>query len=163
MNRLWFIPCVLLVSIPTVLAVPPPPAPVCHVIGTVEDLTFEEGYASCLRPGIDCPTDSPIGAPDRYRITVTIKSVSYVSGETGFVTCERLYPVGSQQEIFLKKENVKQGDVFEKGQTISGRVSRFFDKTFETYNLERQDNGGIIIGSAITIVVLMLIFGRRIL
>ena len=66
--------------------------------------------------------------PARYFLEVSISSVTYVSGDTRFYTCENIYPVYSRQIIFINKDKVKTGDKFMVNQQIEDIV-RFFGES----------------------------------
>lgn len=123
----------------SVFASAPAPSPKCYIEGTIQSVEFKEAYnESCLTEEYGCPTDMEYYHPARYFFKIKIDSVSYVSGETDFVTCEDMLPLNTEQTIFINKDKVKMGDSFEPNQKINGQVSSFWGKSFDSYTLVPQ-------------------------
>lgn len=124
---------VLLVS-NSVFASAPAPSPKCYINGVIQSVEFKEAYnESCLTDEYGCPTDMELYHPARYFLKIKIIEVSYVSGEIGYVTCEEMLPLNTEQTIFINKDKVKTGDSFEPNQKINGQVSSFLGKSFDSY------------------------------
>jgi len=123
----------------SVFANAPAPSPKCSIEGIIQSVEFKEAYNEpCLTKEYGCPTDMELQHPARYFFKIKIESVSYVSGETDFITCEDMLPLNTEQTIFINKEKVKIGDSFESGQKIKGQVSSFWGKSFDSYELEKS-------------------------
>jgi hypothetical protein len=142
MRKIFFvfsiIALLMLVS-SSVFASAPAPSPKCYIEGTIQSVEFKEAYDEpCLTEKYGCPTDMELNHPARYFFKIKIDSVSYVSGETDFVTCDNMLPLNTEHTIFINKDKVKSGDSFESGQKISGQVSSFGGKSFDSYELEKS-------------------------
>lgn len=121
-----------------VFASPPAPAPKCYVSGVIQNVRFEgEHEAPCAKTN-SCPTDTQLSYPDTYYLSIKIQNVSLEGGDTRFTNCNSLYQVGSIQDIFVIQDKIKPGDVFSKGQMISGNVISFWGNSFETYSINPQ-------------------------
>ena len=119
-----------------VFASPPAPTPVCQISGVIKSVEFKEAYdETCLKEPYGCPTDMELNHPARYFFDVSINSVSHVSGDTSFNTCQNIYSVGKVQKIFINKDKVKSGDVFSVNQKIDGIVRSFWGASFDSYTL----------------------------
>lgn len=124
-----------------VIASPPAPAPKCYVKGLIENVRFEKAYENPCVKNDSCPTDVQLSYPDTYYLSVKIQNVSFKEGDTRFQTCESLYSPETSQEIFIIRDRIKSGDLFNKGQVIEGTVSSFWGKSFDSYNiLSGQDS-----------------------
>lgn len=119
----------------SVFASPPAPAPKCYVSGVIQDVRFEKAHDNPCVKSNSCPTDVQLSYPDTYYLSVKIQSVSLKDGDTRFQTCDSLYQTGSTREIFITKDKVKPGDVFGKGQVITGTAVSFWGNSFETYSI----------------------------
>ncbi|MEK7560575.1 MAG: peptidoglycan-binding domain-containing protein [Patescibacteria group bacterium] len=119
-----------------ILASPPAPTPTCKITGAIKLVHYQNAYdEACLASPSGCPTDRPVRHPARYFLDIEINRVSYISGDTTFNTCVKMYPVGSMQKIFVDKDKVKSHDAFSVNQIIEGAVSSFWDKSFDSYIL----------------------------
>lgn len=119
-----------------VFASPPAPAPLCKITGVIKSVSFRDAYDEpCLKERYGCPTDMELQHPARYFLDVTINSVSYISGETNFNTCENMYKVGDVKNIFIDKVKVSTGDIFSVNQKIEGIVRSFWGSSFDSYTL----------------------------
>ena len=127
---------VILTSMP-VFASPPAPTPACSITGIIKSVEFKDAYDEpCLKEPYDgCPTDMELQHPARYFLDVSINSVTHVSGDTSFNTCQNMYPVGGVQKIFINKDKVKSGDTFMANQKIDGIVRSFWGESFDSYTL----------------------------
>lgn len=117
--------------------VPPPPTPNCYIKGTIQEVEFIEAHDHPCLQNPPCPTDVELHSPDRYYLTISIQEVSHRSGDTSYYTCEDMYPLNSEKKIFLDKENVNEGDSFEKNQEIEGEVEGLFGY-LKYYTLPRE-------------------------
>ena len=116
--------------------------------------------------------------PARYFFKITMTEVSFVSGNADFTTCDEMYPLNSEQTIFINNEDVKSGDSFEQNQKIEGRVSSFWGKSFDSYqiikstdtdvNVEKVTDSNSKIGTyimmsliAIILVIIIIFFLRK--
>jgi len=126
---------VILTSMP-VFASPPAPTSACSITGIIKSVEFKDAYDEpCLKEPYGCPTDMELQHPARYFLDVSINSVTHVSGDTSFNTCQNMYPVGSVQKIFINKDKVKSGDTFMANQKIDGIVRSFWGESFDSYTL----------------------------
>lgn len=117
-------------------ASPPIPTPVCQINGVIKSVEFKAAYyEACFKELYGCPTDTEFYHPARYFFDVSINSVSHVSGDTSFATCQNMYSVGKVQKIFINKDKVKSGDIFSLNQKISGIVRSFWGASFDSYTL----------------------------
>ncbi len=119
-----------------VFASPPAPTPVCQISGVIKSVEFKDAYdEACIKEPYGCPTDMELNHPARYFFDVSINSVSHVSGDTSFNTCQNIYSVGKVQKIFINKDKVKSGDTFSVNQKIDGIVRSFWGASFDSYTL----------------------------
>jgi len=124
----------------TALASPPMPTPICNVSGAIISATFiKASVEPCVNEPYGCPTDMQTNHPARYELDVKISSVKYASGATDFTKCEDMYQVGSEQTIYITKDDVKNNDQFSAGQIIEGEVRSFWGYSFESYHLTHSD------------------------
>jgi len=136
---LFFVGMVILSYTP-VFASPPVPTPICQITGVIKSVTFKDAYNEpCLEEPYGCPTDTELRHPARYYLDINITSVSYISGETNFNTCENMYPAGSMKKIFIGKDKVNIGDTFSVNQKIEGIVRSFWGSSFDSYSLKPED------------------------
>ena len=138
-HRKWFLivyfVAIIFGAVP-VFASPPAPTPVCQISGVIKSVEFKEAYdETCLKEPYGCPTDMELNHPARYFFDVSINSVSHVSGDTSFNTCQNIYSVGKVQKIFINKDKVKSGDIFSVNQKIDGIVQSFWGASFDSYTL----------------------------
>jgi len=135
----WFFVIAFVVisfSASSVFASPPAPTPMCQISGVIKSVEFKEAYdEACLKEPYGCPTDMELNHPARYFFDVSINSVSHVSGDTSFNTCQNIYSVGKVQKIFINKDKVKSGDIFSVNQKIDGIVRSFWGASFDSYTL----------------------------
>ncbi len=136
-QRKWFFViafvAIIFGAIP-VFASPPAPAPVCQISGVIKSVEFKDAYGeACIKELYGCPTDMELNHPARYFFDVSINSVSHVSGNTSFNTCQNMYSVGKVQKIFINKDKVKSGDTFSVNQKIDGIVRYSWDVSFDSY------------------------------
>lgn len=137
---IFFILTFFLASIFT-FASAPPPSPKCEIKGIIQSVEFVDAYnASCLTEEGGCPTDTELIHPARYFFNIKINTVSYMSGETSYITCEELLPLNTYTSIFINKDKVNAEDFFEPGQKINGQVSSFWGISFDSYELEQNTN-----------------------
>lgn len=130
------LPVITILAGASIFAAPPAPTPVCRIEGIIKSIEFKNAYdEACLKEPNGCPTDVELYHPARYILYVNVNSVSYVSGETNFITCENMYPVGNIKNIFLNKDKVKPGDTFSADQKIEGVARSFWGSSFDSYNL----------------------------
>jgi len=172
MRKIFFvfsiIALIMLVS-SSVFATAPAPSPKCYIEGTIQSAEFKEAYDEpCLTEEYGCATDMELSHPARYFFKIKIDFVSYVSGETDFVKCDDMLPLNTEQTIFINKDKVKSGDSFESGQKISGQVSSFWRKSFDSYELDMETKDSdaktimyIIIAVAVIIVLILIIYFLR--
>jgi len=119
-----------------VFASSPVPAPLCRIEGIIKSVEFKDAYdAACLKELGGCPTDMELHHPARYFLGINISSVEYISGPTDYNTCQNLYPIGSEQTIFIGKDKVRVGDVFSTNQKINGVVRSFEGASFDSYSI----------------------------
>ncbi|MEK7482143.1 MAG: peptidoglycan-binding domain-containing protein [Patescibacteria group bacterium] len=131
-----FVVAIFSVADTFVFASPPVPTPVCSISGVIKSVEFKDAYdEACLKEPYGCPTDMELHHPARYFFDVSINSVSHVSGDTSFNTCQNMYPVGKISKIFINKDKVKSGDTFSVNQKIDGVVRSFWGASFDSYNL----------------------------
>lgn len=122
-----------------VFASPPATSPKCYIEGTVQSVEFKDAYDEpCLKEENGCPTDMELRHPARYFLAIKINTISYVSGDANFVTCENMLPLNTEKTIYINKDEVKTGDSFELGQKIKGQVSSFWGISFYLYELEKS-------------------------
>lgn len=122
-----------------VFASPPTPTPLCKITGAIKSVSFKDAYDEpCLKEPYGCPTDMELHHPARYYLDVAINSVSYISGETNFNTCENMYKVGNVKNIFINKDKVNTGDTFSVNQKIEGIVRSFWGSSFDSYTLTTE-------------------------
>jgi len=122
-----------------VFASPPLPAPVCQINGVIKSVTYKDAYENpCQKEPNGCPTDTELNHPPRYYLDIYIRSVSYVSGESNFITCENMYPVGSVRNIYIDADKIKIGDKFFVNQKIKGIVRSFWGSSFDSYVLKTK-------------------------
>lgn len=138
-QRRWFFAvafvAIIFGAIP-VFASPPAPTPVCQISGVIKSVEFKDAYdEACIKEPYGCPTDMELNHPARYFFDVSINSVSHVSGDTNFITCQDMYSVGKVQKIFINKDKVKSGDTFSVNQKIDGIVRSFWGASFDSYTL----------------------------
>jgi hypothetical protein len=121
----------------SVFASAPAPSPECYIEGIIQSVEVKEAYDEpCLVEKYGCPTDMELQHPARYFLKIRIDSVSYISGETKFTTCENKFPLNSEKSIFINKDKIKAGDSFGSGQKIKGQVSSFGNPSLDSYELE---------------------------
>lgn len=138
-QRKWFFViaffAIIFGAIP-VFASPPAPAPACQISGVIKSVEFKDAYdEACIKEPYGCPTDMELNHPARYFFDVSINSVSHVSGDTSFITCQNMYSVGKVQKIFINKDKVKSGDTFSVNQKIDGIARSFWGVSFDSYTL----------------------------
>lgn len=138
-QRKWFFViafvAIIFGAIP-VFASPPAPTPACQISGVIKSVEFKDAYdEACIKEPYGCPTDMELNHPARYFFDVSINSVSHVSGDTSFNTCQNMYSVGKVQKIFINKDKVKSGDTFSVNQKIDGIVRSFWGASFDSYTL----------------------------
>lgn len=138
-QRKWFFViafvAVILGAIP-VFASPPAPTPTCQISGVIKSVEFKNAYdEACIKEPYGCPTDMELNHLARYFFDVSINSVSHVSGDTSFNTCQNMYSVGKIHKIFINKDKVKSGDTFSVNQKIDGIVRSFWGASFDSYTL----------------------------
>ncbi|MCX6737095.1 MAG: hypothetical protein NTW73_03370 [Candidatus Parcubacteria bacterium] len=122
----------------SVLAVAPLPSPNCNIEGIIQSVEFKEAYDDpCLTLPSRCPTDTLVNFPAGYYLKIKISSISYVSGETKYATCEALLPLNTERTFFIYKDDVKTGDSFKIGQKIKGLVYSWFRFVFKSYELDQ--------------------------
>ena len=123
----------------SIFAAAPAPSPKCYIEGTIQSVEFKDAYDEpCLTEEYGCPTDTELRHPARYFFNIKMNSVSYVSGDTDFVTCEDMLPLNTEKTIFINKDEVKISDSFKLGQNIKGQVSSFWEISFDSYELEES-------------------------
>jgi len=135
MKREVFVLMVVLVLASSfVFADSPSPKPVCYIEGTIQSFEFQEAVNQTADE--DCVGCQSFVYPARYMLDVNIESVSYVSGDASYITCENLYPLNEEKPVFIREDELNEGDSLETGQEIKGQLSEgSFGLYFDSYEL----------------------------
>lgn len=120
-----------------VLASPPAPSQVCNILGTIKSVELKEAYDEpCLKEPGGCPTDFATSHPAQYIFNIKIEASSQIDDSMELDACGDIYPQNSEQTIYINKDKVNPGDVFNIDQKIIGTVKSMGKNYFDSYILE---------------------------
>ena len=96
------------------------PSPTCKINAEINKVTYQEAYFIEYEDIIVC---SNITIPAKYLLNVKITGVSTVINRgPEWSTCEKLYPINSEQTLTIYKSEIESAHTFAIGEFLSGKI-----------------------------------------
>ena len=115
---------------------------VCNINGIIKSVEYREAYEDPCVKDNSCPVGAYIPArPATYYLGIEIESLSCDpdDGKDAVLSYMAQFKLGAENNIAIYKNEVKNGDIFNPGDKISGAVKFItLQHTFVAYELEKS-------------------------
>ena len=120
---------------------------ICNIEGIIKAIEFKEAYEDPCVKNHSCPVGAYIPErPATYYLTIKLESISCIpAGEEEPLSYRAQFRLGAENIIAVDKNVVKEGDVFESGDKISGTVKYItLQHLFASYELVKTPKDNVI-------------------
>ena len=112
---------------------------ICNIEGTIQSVEFKEAFRDSCLDDNSCPIGGyDPDRPARYYLKILLSFVSCEPDKSDDpYAYEYQFPLDTEVEVYINKNQILNEDFFELGQKISGQVKYFLGHSFTSYKLEK--------------------------